>query len=96
MRRADSDALGLVLNAPTIDPAHRSMWSMIWRVIRDAPNEPGSLAMMVARDYLRAGPRRILTTLRYSIADHIEEKLPSLAMPVLVVCGAHDPVVTVG
>ncbi len=88
-------ALGLVLNAPTIDPAHRSMLSMIWRVIRDVPNEPASLALVVARDYLRAGPYRILTTLRYSLADHIEEKLPSLALPVLVVCGAHDPVVTV-
>jgi len=51
--------------------------------------------VLVARDYLRAGPRRILTTLRYAIADRIEEKLPSLTMPVLVVCGAHDPVVTV-
>lgn len=93
--RTPERALGLVLNAPTIDPAHRSMWSMIWRVIRDVPNEPASLAVVVARDYLRAGPHRILTTLRYSIADRIEEKLPSLAMPVLVVCGAHDPVVTV-
>lgn len=93
--RTPERALALVLNAPTIDPAHRTMLAMIWRVIRDVPNEPASLAVVVARDYLRAGPRRIFTTLRYSIADHIEEKLPSLAMPVLVVCGAHDPVVTV-
>ena len=93
--RTPERALGLVLNAPTIDPAHRSMLAMIWRVIRDVPNEPASLAVVVARDYLRAGPRRILATLSYSIADPIEEKLPSLAMPVLVVCGAHDPVVTV-
>ena len=88
-------ALGLVLNAPTIDPAHRSRWSMLARVIRDIPNEPLSLALLVARDYLRAGPRRILTTLGYAIADRIEEKLPLIEVPVLVVCGAHDPVVTV-
>ena len=88
-------ACGLVLDAPTIDPAHRSRWSMIARVLRDVPNEPASLALIVARDYLRAGPRRILTTLSHAIADHIEEKLPSLTMPVLVVCGARDPVVTV-
>jgi 2-hydroxy-6-oxonona-2,4-dienedioate hydrolase len=93
--RSPERALGLVLNAPTIDPAHRGMLTMIWRVARDVPNEPASLAVLVARDYLRAGPRRILTTLSYAIADRIEEKLPSLAMPVLVVCGAHDPVVTV-
>jgi 2-hydroxy-6-oxonona-2,4-dienedioate hydrolase len=88
-------ALGLVLNAPTIDPAHRSRWSMLARVVRDIPNEPLSLALLVARDYLRAGPRRILTTLGYAIADRIEEKLPLIEVPVLVVCGAHDPVVTV-
>ncbi|MFI5230540.1 MAG: alpha/beta fold hydrolase [Gemmatimonadales bacterium] len=93
--RAPARALGIVLNAPTIDPAHRSMWTMLWRVLRDVPNEPLSLAVLVARDYLRAGPRRILSTLDRAIADRIEEKLPVLGMPVLVVCGAHDPVVTV-
>lgn len=93
--RTPERAIGLVLNAPTVDPAHRSRLTMIWRVLRDVPNEPASLAVVVARDYLRAGPRRIFATLDYAIADHIEEKLPSLAMPVLVVCGAHDPVVTV-
>jgi len=93
--RTPERALGLVLNAPTIDPAHRSRLEMIWRVVRDLPNEPFSLALLVARDYLRAGPHRIFTTLDFAIADRIEEKLPSLTMPVLVVCGAHDPVVTV-
>jgi pimeloyl-ACP methyl ester carboxylesterase len=88
-------ALGLVLNAPTIDPAHRSRTTMLLRVARDVPNEPFRLALIVARDYLRAGPRRILTTLGYAIADRIEEKLPGIGAPTLVVCGAHDPVVTV-
>jgi pimeloyl-ACP methyl ester carboxylesterase len=88
-------ALGLVLNAPTIDPAHRSMMTMLLRVARDVPNEPVRLVLVVARDYLRAGPRRILTTLGYAIAHRIEEKLPSIVAPTLVVCGAHDPVVTV-
>jgi 2-hydroxy-6-oxonona-2,4-dienedioate hydrolase len=93
--RSPARALGIVLNAPTIDPAHRSVWTMLWRVLRDVPNEPLSLAVLVARDYLRAGPRRILATLDRAIADRIEEKLPLLGMPVVVVCGAHDPVVTV-
>ena len=95
MMQSPERARGLVLDAPTIDPAHRSRWSMIARVLRDVPNEPASLALVVARDYLRAGPRRILTTLSHAIADRIEEKLPLLTMPVLVVCGARDPVVTV-
>lgn len=44
-------------------------------------------------DYLRAGPARILRTLRYALADPLEEKLPGLGMPALVVRGGRDPVV---
>jgi 2-hydroxy-6-oxonona-2,4-dienedioate hydrolase len=93
--RHPARAVGLVLNAPTMDPAHRTALGQILRVIADIPHEPLSLALHVARDYLRAGPIRLLRTLRIALADRIEEKLPSLAMPVLVVCGTRDPVVTV-
>ena len=87
-------AVGLVLNAPTMDPAHRSAVVMLARVLADVPREPWRLAVIVARDYLRAGPRRILVTLADALRDRIEEKLPAIAQPVLVVCGARDPVVT--
>jgi len=88
-------ARGLVLNAPTMDPAHRSALVMIARVLADVPREPWRLALLVARDYLRAGPRRLLGTLADALRDRIEEKLPCIAQPTLVVCGARDPVVTV-
>jgi pimeloyl-ACP methyl ester carboxylesterase len=88
-------ALGLVLNAPTMDPAHRSMLGQLLRVITDVPREPLSLAVHVARGYLRAGPVRLIATLRFALADRIEEKLPRIVAPTLVVCGARDPVVTV-
>ncbi len=93
--RASDRAIGLVLNAPTMDPAHRNPFTMIARVIADAPREPWRLAALVTGDYLRAGPRRLLATLTGAIADRIEEKLPGIAQPTLVVCGARDPVVTV-
>jgi 2-hydroxy-6-oxonona-2,4-dienedioate hydrolase len=88
-------ATGLVLNAPTMDPAHRTAFGQLIRVIADIPREPLSLAAIVARDYLRAGPIRLLKTLRSALADRIEEKLPRIAIPTMVVCGARDPVVTV-
>jgi pimeloyl-ACP methyl ester carboxylesterase len=88
-------AVGIVLNAPTMDPAHRNAPVMLARVLADVPREPWRLAVIVARDYLRAGPRRILVTLAEALRDRIEEKLPTIAQPVLVVCGARDPVVTV-
>jgi pimeloyl-ACP methyl ester carboxylesterase len=89
-------ALGLVLNAPTMDPAHRTVIGQLLRVVADVPREPLKLALLVARDYLRAGPRRLLTTLGHALADRVEEKLPRVGAPTLVVCGARDTVVTVG
>lgn len=86
---------GLVLNAPTMDPAHRTALGQLIRVIADIPREPFHLAWIVFLDYLRAGPLRLLDTLRIALADHIEEKLPDLPMPTLVVTGRRDPVVTV-
>ena len=119
-------AVGVVLNAPTMDPAHRNALVMLARVLADVPREPWRLAILVARDYwragprrllvtladalrdrieeklpaivardyVRAGPRRILATLAEALRDRIEEKLPAIAHPVLVVCGARDPVIT--
>src|SRR4051812_1935786 len=65
--------LGLVLNAPTMDPAHRTVLGLVIRFIADIPHEPWKLAWLVARDYFRAGPLRFFRTLRWALADHIEE-----------------------
>ena len=87
--------VGLVLNAPTMDPAHRTVVGQVMRVLADIPHEPRRLAWIVARDYFRAGPLRLLRTLRNALNDHIEEKLPDIVAPTIIVCGSRDPVVTV-
>ena len=84
----------LVLAAPTIDDRERGVLPELLRLLRDAPREPPSLIPVVAAAYLRAGPARIFRTLRYALADRIEEKLPDLGMPALVVRGGRDPVVS--
>jgi pimeloyl-ACP methyl ester carboxylesterase len=84
----------LALAAPTIDDTGRSVLRELLRLLRDIPREPLSLAPLVARDYLRAGLGRVLRTLRYALADRIELKLPALNLPVLVLRGARDPVVS--
>lgn len=84
----------LALAAPTIDDSGRSVLRELLRLLRDIPREPFSLAPLVARDYLRAGLGRVLRTLRYALADRIESKLPALNLPVLVLRGARDPVVS--
>ena len=93
--REPSRVRGLVLNAPTMDPAHRTVFGQLIRIIADIPYEPWTLALIVARDYLRVGPARLLATLRHALADRIEDKVPRVVAPTLIVCGARDPVVTV-
>ena len=90
--RAPGVASALVLNAPTMVAEHRSMVAQLWRVAQDTSREPLSLVPHVARDYLRAGPRRILATLNDALHDRIEDKLPMVRVPVTIVNGARDPV----
>ena len=84
----------LILAAPTIDDAERSVSRELLRLLRDVPREPLSLGPIVVADYLRAGLGRTLRTLRYALADRMEERLPALAMPALVTRGRRDPVVS--
>jgi 2-hydroxy-6-oxonona-2,4-dienedioate hydrolase len=86
--------LRLTLAAPTIDDRGRSVPRELGRLLRDSWREPFSLAPIVLNDYVRAGFGRALRTLRYALADRIEEKLPSLRMRTLVLRGERDPVVS--
>ena len=85
-------ASALVLNAPTMVAEHRSVVGQLWSVALDTPREPLSLVPHVARDYLRAGPLRILATLQDALRDRVEDKLPEVHVPVTIVTGEGDPV----
>ncbi|HEX7977222.1 MAG TPA: alpha/beta hydrolase [Gemmatimonadaceae bacterium] len=85
-------AAALVLNAPTMLAGSRTIHQQFWYVVQDTPREPIALVPHVARDYLRAGPSRILGTLRDALRDRIEDKLPRVNVPVTIMCGARDPV----
>jgi len=89
-----SCAMALVLTAPTVENTRRSILGEARRLVSDAPRERLGLLPIVVRDYVRAGPRRILFTLRDAIADRIEDKLPRVSMPTLFVRGARDPIVS--
>ncbi len=85
-----------VLVAPTMDPRAPTVIRQIMRLLRDAPREPLSLLPLAIRDYLTTGLRRGFQTLRYAIEDRIEDRLPHVHVPTLVVGGARDPVVPRG
>ncbi len=93
-RRAPARVVGVVLAAPTVDPAHRAAGAEIARLLRDAPRERPALLALAAAAYARSGPRRALATLRYAIAHRLEDTVPALAMPVQVIHGTRDPLVS--
>lgn len=83
----------LVMQGPTIDPSARKAYRQLSRLFVDGLVEPPSLLPVVTRDYLKCGYQRIAGTLRHSLEDPIEENLPNIHVPALVVRGARDPIV---
>ena len=83
----------LVLVSPTVDRAARTVFRSFLRLLLDVPRERLSLGFIAALDYLRAGLGRTAQTFGYAIQDEIEERLPGVRQPALVVRGEHDPVV---
>ena len=82
----------LVLSGPTMDPSAGSAFVQILRLLKDALGERPSLWLLASFDYFRAGPLRVLESLRLAIADHVERKLSRVRVPVLLVRGSSDPV----
>lgn len=83
----------LIISSPTIDAHARSSIRQVARVIADAPREKFSLDLLALSDYLEVGIPRVLATLRHALEDRIEEKLPAVDVPTLVVAGQRDPIV---
>lgn len=82
-----------ILQGPTIDRQARSFPQQFWRYILDAPHEPPALGLIQISDYWRAGLQRVVQTIQISLADSIEDKLPRVQVPTLVVRGSQDPLV---
>jgi 2-hydroxy-6-oxonona-2,4-dienedioate hydrolase len=87
-------AAGLVLVGPTVDSGARTMPRQAGRLALDSIREPPSLLPLIAVDYARFGPRRFLATSRHALRDRIEDKLPQVETPTLVVRGARDALVS--
>ena len=84
----------LVLAAPSGDPSINSAFRYFGRLILDVPREPLSLIPIAVNDYLKAGLIRGWRTLQYALQDCLEEKLPHIETPTLVVRGSKDPIVS--
>lgn len=82
----------LVLQGPTVDPQARNLFVQFWRDIINGRREPVPMGPLARIDYAKAGLRRALLTMRVLIRDRIEERLPRIAAPTLVLHGSRDPV----
>jgi pimeloyl-ACP methyl ester carboxylesterase len=80
----------LVLVAPAVDPAARSLLRQIGRMLVTIPAERPSLALLVLMEFARTGPVRLARELRYVLAYPMEERLPRLRVPSLIVRGTAD------
>jgi len=83
-----------VLQGPTIDGYARSTIRQMGRFLRDLPLERIPEYANNSHDYWRTGFPRGWETMQIALADRIEDKLPSMRMPVCIVRGAHDPIVS--
>jgi pimeloyl-ACP methyl ester carboxylesterase len=83
---------GLVLMGPVTDDRHRSLGCQALALARDVIGEPPSTNAVVLRDYLRCGPRWFLKQARFMLSYPLEDRVGSLAMPVLILRGGNDPI----
>ncbi len=85
-----------VLVSLTVDPDARRVATQVRRLFVDALREPAGMYWIAVTDYLRAGLGKVMQSLRHALADPVEDKLPQLACPVLVIRGSRDPIVPQG
>lgn len=82
----------LVLIGPTVDARRRSKRSQTARLLLDLVNDPPIVAAVGLRMYAQAGPRWFLTQLDAMLDHRIEDVVPRIACPTLVVRGSSDVV----
>jgi 2-hydroxy-6-oxonona-2,4-dienedioate hydrolase len=83
----------LVLLGPTVDRRGRQLDEQLRRWRMESRTQTSDLQRILVRDYAAAGVGRARATLEHALADTIEDKLPFLDVPTLVVRGTCDPIV---
>lgn len=84
----------VVLASPTIDPRFRGWVRVLLAWHRDNRREPPDLDEAHKPERQRAGIRRVVHALRVHLADHLEDVVPQLRVPLLVLHGDQDRLCT--
>ncbi|MFN2475186.1 MAG: alpha/beta fold hydrolase [Chthoniobacterales bacterium] len=80
----------LTLIGPTIDPKAHAFGVQVARLLRDSLREPFRLRLNWTFDFFRAGLRRAIGTTRAMFRYYIEQQLPQIAAPTLLMRGEND------
>lgn len=83
-----------ILVGPTMEPNSRTIHQAAFHLLLDMPSEPLSYFPRLTREYLVAGITRTIRTLQYGFADRMEEHLPNMHVPSLIIRGGRDPIVS--
>lgn len=83
----------LILQGPTVDPSARGPLRHLGRWLRNAPREPATLSALRLMDSRDAGPWGLVRSLSFALHERLEELLPEVHHPTLLVRGARDPLV---
>ena len=84
----------LVLVGPSVDPTRRTARHQIFDLLRDSAREPAKLVAVAARDAATNNVAWLAAVARSALSDRIEQRLPHIHVPVVVVHGGKDPFVT--
>lgn len=79
-----------VLASPTVDPKARSVPRALYHWRRDAAYPMPGLAESHRPEWRRAGPRQLVHLLRAHLRDRLEDTVPRIRGPLLVLRGAED------
>ena len=90
VRRPDA-VRGLLLIGPSWDPAAPTVRQHFLRLLKGAYREPPSLLPVLAVEYARWGPRRLLRTARAMFRHSMVDALAGSEAPAIVVRGENDP-----
>lgn len=82
----------LILLGPTINKFERWTPLQAFRLLQDSLRESLYVNRLIIGDYLRFGPWRYWWTRGHMMDDAIEERLPRIGVPTLVIRGANDPI----
>ena len=82
----------VVIMGPVTDSAHRSLHAQMVALAADTLGETPSANAIVLTDYVRCGVPWYLTQVRHMLAYPLEERVPELSSPLLVVRGSRDPI----